>query len=253
MFYIVRHLLEALVNPFFLILVLFAVFLIFLWRSKTKFSICIGFLSIFLLLILFSTGWLVEGLTRKLESRYPPVSEINPAVRWIVVLSGGQTHLTNMPTNNLLYGASIKRLVEAIRIYRQLPAGKIILSGGGYEVEISEATHLGELASWFAIPQKDLILETESLNTIGQVKAIKELVGDEPFYLVTSGIHMSRSLCLCKKYGLKPIPAPTDYTLYWSDRLWPIRYLPNPHNLFYLSIAMHELLGMAWASIRGDC
>ncbi len=170
-----------------------------------------------------------------------------------MVLSGGQAEGKNLPTNDLIYGSSIKRLIEGLRLYRQLPAGKLLLSGGGFDFEVAEATNLAELASWFAIPAKDIVLETQSRNTIGQIKAIKEFVHDEPFYLVTSAIHMSRSLCLCRNYGLHPIAAPTDYTLYWDDKLWPIRYLPNTYNLFYLNIAMHEILGKTWAKIKGDC
>jgi uncharacterized SAM-binding protein YcdF (DUF218 family) len=253
MFFILRHLLEAILNPFFLIVLLFAFFLVLLWLSAASLIIRIGFLSVFILLILFSSGWLVESLTRKLEDQYPPITKVSPAIQWVVVLSGGQAELTNLPTNDILYGISIKRLIEGLRIYRLLPASKMLLSGGGYGSEVSEATHLAELASWFAIPASDIVLETRSMNTVDQVKAIKQLVHDEPFYLVTSAIHMPRSICLCQAYGLHPIAAPTDYTLYWHDKLWPIRYLPNAHNLFYLSIAMHELLGKTWAKITGDC
>ncbi|MBA3537742.1 MAG: YdcF family protein [Tatlockia sp.] len=252
-FFILRHLFEVILNPFFLILLLFVFFLILLWLSATSLFIRIGFLSVFILFILFSSGWLVEGLTRTLEDGNKPLTKVSPSIRWVVVLSGGQAQLTNLPTNDILYGISIKRLIEGLRIYRQLPGSKMLLSGGGYGSDLSEAAHLAELATWFAIPARDIVLETRSMNTVEQVKAIKQFVHDEPFYLVTSAIHMPRSICLCHANGLNPIAAPTDFTLYWSDKLWPIRYLPNAHNFFYLSIAMHELLGKTWAKIRGDC
>lgn len=250
---IFRHLMEALLNPFFLVLLLFAILLIFLWIYGEKLVFRIGFLIVFLLLVLFSTGWLAEHLTREMEAQYQPVTTVNPAIRWVVVLSGGQAQIVNLPTNSLLYGISIKRLVEGVRLYRQLPAAKLLLSGGGYGFEVPEATHLSELASWFAIPQSDIVLETKSVNTADQIKAIRQLVQDEPFYLVTSASHMPRSMCLSQAYGLHPIAAPTDYTLYWSDELWPIRYMPNARNLFYLTVVMHELLGSGWAKMRGEC
>ncbi|CDZ76981.1 hypothetical protein BN59_01260 [Legionella massiliensis] len=250
---IFRHLLEALLNPFFLVLLLFAILLALLWIYGDKIAIRIGFLMVLLLLILFSSGWLVEHLTRKLEAKYQPITKVDPQIRWVVVLSGGQAQIVNLPTNSLLYGISIKRLVEGVRLYRELPGAKLLLSGGGYGFEVPEATHLSELASWFAIPTRDVVLETTSINTVDQVKAIKQMVHDEPFYLVTSAIHMPRSMCLCQAYGLHAIAAPTDYTLYWYDDLWQIRYLPNAHNLFYLTVVMHELLGRGWAKIRGEC
>ncbi|MBA2653023.1 MAG: YdcF family protein [Tatlockia sp.] len=250
---IFRHLFEALLNPFFLILLVFAFLLVLLWLNGSSLSLHIGFFVVFILLILFSSGWLVERLTRQLEDSYSPLTKIDPAVHWVVILSGGQAHLTNLPTNDLLHGVSIKRLIEGLRLYRLLPHSKLLLTGGGYGFEVAEATHLAELASWFAIPSSDVVLETKSVNTVEQVKAIKEIVHDEPFYLVTSAIHMPRSMCLCEANGLHPIAAPTDYTLYWNDKLWPIRYLPNSHNLFYLSVVMHEILGRTWAKIRGHC
>ncbi|MBA2709266.1 MAG: YdcF family protein [Tatlockia sp.] len=234
-------------------ILLFAFFLILLWRSPARAILRYGFLSLFILLIVFSSGWLAYGLTHKLENPYPPVTNVSQNIHWVVVLSAGQAEIKNFPINDLVYGSGIKRLIEGLRIYRQLPQSKILLSGGGFDYEIPEATNLAELAIWFKIPAKDLVLEKTSKNTIGQIKAIKQLIHDEPFYLVTSAIHMPRSLCLCRTYGLNPIAAPTDYTFYWNDKLWPIRYLPNTHNLFYLSIAMHEILGKTWAKIKGDC
>ncbi|KTD25806.1 YdcF family protein [Legionella maceachernii] len=249
---IFRHLFEVVVNPFFLVLLLFAVLLILLWFMGDSRMIRGGLVLVFVLLIFFSTGWFVQTLTRQLEDEYSPVEKINPAIHWIVVLSGGQGNKAHMPANSLLASESIKRLLEGLRLYRQLPAAKLLLSGGGYHFEVPESHHLLEIASWFAIPQSDMVLETTSINTVDQIKAIKHIVNEEPFYLVTSAIHMPRSMRLCQAQGLHPIAAPTDFTLYWNDERWAKRYLPNPHNLFYLSVAMHEILGRAWSKLRGE-
>nr|WP_232505618.1 YdcF family protein [Legionella clemsonensis] len=109
---------------------------------------------------------------------------------------------------------------------------------------------MAELASWFSIPKSKIVLETTSINTADQAKAIKQFVKNEPFYLVTSAIHMRRSMALCLAQGLHPVAAPTDYTFFWNDERIGKIYLPNPYNLFYLSIAMHEILGSWWASLH---
>jgi len=249
---IFRHLFEVMLNPFFLVLLFFTVLLVLLWFIGDHRFIRGGLVLVLVLLIFFSTGWFVQSLTRNLEDEYSPITKINPAIHWVVVLSGGQSDRIDMPANSLLSNVSIKRLLEGLRLYRQLPAAKLLLSGGGYGFEVPEANHLSEIASWFAIPQSDIVLETKSINTADQIKAIKQIVHKEPFYLVTSAIHMPRSMQLCQAQGLHPIAAPTDYTLYWNDERWAKRYLPNPHNLFYLSVAMHELLGRAWLKMRGE-
>ncbi|WP_028387984.1 YdcF family protein [Legionella fairfieldensis] len=248
---IFRHVMEFLLNPFFLILLVFAALVVLLWLNGDTRVVRHGFLWILVLLLLFSTGWVAKNLTRRLEDQYTAVKTVDPTVRWVVVFSGGQAkNIINMPTNSLLSTVSIKRLIEGVRLYRQLPAAKLLLSGGGYGFEVPEATHLSELASWFAIPASDMVLETKSINTVDEVNAIKQIVHNDPFYLVTSAIHMPRAMKLCKEANLQAIAAPTDFTFYWDDERWVKTYLPNPYNLFYLSVAMHELLGRFWEKIQ---
>lgn len=249
---IIRHVLEGVLNPFFLCWVLLCFFLILLWLHGDSMLVRCGFLVVALLLLLCSTGWIPQAVTRQLEDQYPVITQVDPAIHWVVVFSGGQSEMPGQAVNSLLYSASIKRLLEGVRLYKQLPQAKLLLSGGGYGFELPEAMRMAELASWCTIPAGHIVLEKASINTADQVKAIKKIVHEEPFYLVTSAIHMPRAMALCQARGMHPIAAPTDFTFYWNDERWGKTYLPNPHNLFYLSIAMHELLGRLWAKLHGD-
>lgn len=242
-----RHAIEALLNPFFFVLLVFIISLVGLYKYGKSRVVNWGLLCGLLGLLFISTGWLPEWSTRKLEDQYPLVTNINPAVKWVVVLSGGQSQRLDTPAHNLLYCASIKRLIEGVRLYRQLPHASLLLSGGGYGNEVPEARRLATLAGLFNIPQKDLVLETGSINTADQAIEIKKIINTQPFYLVTSAIHMPRSVALCKKQGLNPIAAPTDFTYYWDDERWDKRYLPDPKNITYAKIAWHEVLGRTWA------
>lgn len=234
-----RHLMEALLNPFFLlILFMLLVFLI----KPGRFSV----LLILLFSLAISTGWLAKCLTLHLEKQYSPVTTVDPNIQWAVVLSGGQAEMPDNPAFALLYSTSIKRLLEGVRLWRLNPKIHLLLSGGGYGSEKAEADRMRELADWFAIPASQLAIEDQSLNTEDQARAIKTWVGDQPFYLVTSAVHMPRAMALCEAQGLKPIAAPTDYTLYWSDERWQKMIIPNPQNIVRLSVAWHEILGMAW-------
>lgn len=247
---VIRHFLEAILNPFFLTLLLLAicVFILF-WRGNKRW-VRSGLLIALLLMVFFSTGFIPNALTRYLEDQYQPVAKVDPSVHWVVVFSGGQSDRENIPANAILYSASIKRLVEGVRLYRQLPHAKLLLSGGGYGAMTPEASRLATLAAWFAIPSTDIVLEKKSINTADEAVEIKQWLHDKPFYLVTSAIHMPRAMALCKNQGLNPIAAPTDYTYYWNDERWEKRYIPNPSNLVYLSVAFHELLGRLWTSVR---
>ncbi|MDA7920678.1 YdcF family protein [Verrucomicrobiales bacterium] len=81
-------------------------------------------------------------------------------------------------------------------------------------------------------------------------------MGDAPFLLVTSGAHMPRAYRLFTGQGLKPVPAAVDV---WA---YPELGNPNPYqsalliprasNVYASSVAMHEIMGMAWATLRGQ-
>ncbi|KTD79223.1 YdcF family protein [Legionella waltersii] len=247
-----RHFLEFLLNPFLISLLLLAVMLLF-WRSiSSKRMRVLGFI-VLLVLLVFSTGFLPHYLTKQLEARYKVVKLADPSVKWVVVLSGGQNLSPGFPANDLLSSASIKRLVEGVRLFRQLPKAKLVLSGGGSIGEQPEAFLLAELSEWFAIPKDRVVLETYSINTVAQAKELVHIVHQDPFYLVTSAVHMPRSMVLCKKEGLNPIPAPTDFTFYWSTDTWLKMVIPNTYNLCYFSIAFHEILGQIWVfGLKGN-
>jgi uncharacterized SAM-binding protein YcdF (DUF218 family) len=242
-----KNLLEAIVNPFFLLLLLLAASTLAIFLNKARRSTPYSVLFVLIGLVLLSTGFLPNKLIIYLESQYPPVSKLDTSVSWIVVLGGGQANLENTLPNNRLYSASIKRLLEGVRLYRQLPNAKLLLSGGHDGSGKTEAENLSELASWIRISPENIFLENKSANTIGQVKEIKPWVGKKPFYLVTSAVHMPRAITLCKRMGLNPIGAPTDFTLYWADDRWTKYFLPNPNNIVYFNMAWHEILGIIWA------
>lgn len=207
-----------------------------------------GIFYVLLILILISTGWLPRYLTLKLEKQYPMIKQADPTIHWVVVLGAGTCESDIIAPNNCLPGTALKRLLEGVRLYRQLPDAKLLLSGGGYGEQLPEAQYLGIIASWFIIPKQNIVLETRSVNTATQAKEIKPIIQSAPFYLVTSGTHMLRSMKLFEAQGLHPIAAPTDYTCFFGKKSWDKIIIPNPYNLKHLSVIMHELLGLTWSS-----
>lgn len=245
---IIRHVMELIVNPFCLCLMLFLFFIILCYLQVNRVVVTSGFCLVFILLVLCSTGWLAKNLTYYLEDQYHVVTTLNQNVRWIVVFSGGLAEIPKAPPNAMLTTVSIDRLVEGVRLYRELPQAKLLLSGGGVTVSTSEATRLAQVVSWFDIPKANVVLETMSTNTASEAKAIKSIVQQEPFYLVTSAVHMPRAIKLCRAQGLHPIAAPTDFSTFWQ-RGWERTYIPSSYNLHYLSVALHEVLGNLLLSI----
>lgn len=259
---LLRNSLEAIFNPFSLILILLGVTLILCFLYQTTYAWIYSAAALLICICAFSTGWLPTWLFENLARQYTVITTPNPAIRWIVVLGGGHHYYRNMPVNQMLINNTVNRLLEGVRIYQQIPGSKLILSGGGYHVstqhlgllrqnrlENTDGFEMAELASWFHIPKTDIVVETASINTADQAVAIKALVHAEPFYLVTSAIHMPRSMALFHRQGLHPIAAPAEYSLRDKKNRWIKQLRPDPANLVKMNFLCHEYLGLLWMRV----
>jgi uncharacterized SAM-binding protein YcdF (DUF218 family) len=250
----ISHLLEAVFNPYFLSFLLLLFSMVWLWLRGDGWIVRSSLFMALLGFFLFSTGWLPVAITSRLENQYAVVEKPNPEIKWVVVLSGGhnETKYLGIPANDILSTASLERLVEGVRLYRQIPDAKLLLSGGVSDTkETSEAAYLAKVALWFEVPEEDIVLEADSYNTAEEAIAIKKILHDEPFYLVTSAVHMPRAMALCKYQGLSPIAAPAGLTLKHKKTEWQKVMLPNHANLTHTSTAWHEILGFVWGRLRG--
>ncbi len=247
-----RYLPEAILNPYFIALLLLIIALVCAYHKPQKSGIVKGSLTLALLILLiFFTGWFPEYLTGILERSYRPVQSIQKDISFVVVLSGGQSNDPGLPANMQLYGSSQQRLWEGLRLLKQLPEARLILSGGSYNLsEPTEASNLAVLAQLCLQSRARVILEARSLNTAQQALYLKNIVGKKPFYVVTSAIHMPRAISVMNAAGLNAIPAPTDFTRFWSDERWTKKWIPNPYNLVYSTILVHELLGRLYYSLE---
>ncbi len=248
---VIRQVIELVVNPFFVSLCLLGLCTWFAWRRRHETFVRVGILTVFIVLLLISTG-LSPYLSYIVETQYPPVSQVDPTVQWIVVLSGGQSDDKSLPPNQALNSATVERMVEGLRLFQLLPSAKLLISGGASIGEEPEAIKMAQLAAWFAIPKDKTIIEQHSLNTAAQAKNIKEIIHEQPFYLVTSAIHMPRAMKLCQAVGLHPIAAPTDFIIYRIESLDKRSFIPNTYNMTLMTIVFHEILGRVWAKIIGD-
>jgi uncharacterized SAM-binding protein YcdF (DUF218 family) len=172
-------------------------------------------------------------------------------VRYVVVLAGGHMAHPSIPVTGWLTCHSLMRLMEGVRVFREHPGSRLVLSGCGAFDPVPEARVMADVAGFLGVDPSDIILESGSYDTEDQARLIRPIVGNHPFVLVTSAVHMRRSLALFRKQGMNPIPAPaggtkdreTEITLEW--------FFPNVDALEQTTAAVHEYLGLAWARLRG--
>ena len=233
-------------------ILLFGLFLLWFTR-KQKIGKIIVSISVFLL-TLFSYGAISNTLLKPLEYKYTPLLNLEDMhhVKWVVVLGGGHTSDPQLPITNQLSDASTARLIEGIRLHNMLPESKIILSGGGLFDPVPNAKIMADVALSIGVDKEDLVLESVSKDTKDEAGLIQKIVGKDQFVLVTSASHMPRSVALFKKYGMHPIPAPTDYFVKKRQRVSPAMFFPSASDLYKTERAFHEYLGIAWAKLRGQ-
>ncbi|MFT3741958.1 MAG: ElyC/SanA/YdcF family protein [Gammaproteobacteria bacterium] len=185
-------------------------------------------------------------LMKPLELRYPPLLT-PPAVKYIVVLGGGQIYAKGYPPNAQLGLSTLSRLVEGIRLYRTAPGAKLLLSGGGAYQLRPEAVTMQLTAVALGVKPGDIVVDTRSRDTEEQAKKIKAMVGDQPFVLVSAGYHLPRAMALFEREGLHPVPAPTE--LFATGVVGAVRWISikNINTLYY---ALHEYMGLLWIKVR---
>ncbi|MEJ2673082.1 MAG: ElyC/SanA/YdcF family protein, partial [Deltaproteobacteria bacterium] len=192
------------------------------------------------------------------ENRYPArlqpeslVRQGNAAPRWIVVLGGGVVSDPRLPVSSQVSDPTLSRVVEGVRLYRAIPGSRLLLAGGSVFDPVPEADIMAKLAGLMGVRLQDISRERNSRNTEQQAAALAQIIGDKPFFLVTSAAHMPRAVNLLKKHGLKPIPAPTDYRVKQVRGPDPGKFFPGAGSLRQVETAWHEYLGLAWAWLWG--
>ncbi len=211
-----------------------------------------------ILLVLSSFKITSEFMLRPLEYKYPVFSRITdegvadskPA--FVVVLGGGHTSNHELPLLSQIGSSSLTRLVEGIRVQREIKGSKLLLSAGKVFDPVSNAEIMYKIAKAIGVKEEDIIIEANSRDTKDQARIIKSIVGDKIFVLVTSASHMPRSMALFKKMGMNPIPASIGHLVVKSRSISPGTFSPASGNIEKTEKAVYESLGLIWAKLRGQ-
>ncbi|MDT5295219.1 MAG: hypothetical protein QOJ76_2099, partial [Acidobacteriota bacterium] len=169
----------------------------------------------------------------------------------IVVIGGGSSADEGLPTAARLSEASLERLVEGVRLQRQLQGSRLLLSGGSVYGSGSDAETMQALALELGVEPGALALDRDSPDTESQAQAVKSQLGGEEFFLVTSASHMPRAVALFRKAGTNPLPAPTHFLSQESHGHSPADFFPGTSGLRKAETSVYEYLGIAWAKLRG--
>ncbi len=245
-----KKLIGKLIMPLGLVFILLVVglFLAFRRRPSGKWFISAG-AAILIALSLTPVSALLSG---PLERAYPTLDPMSlPAgLSAVVVLAGGSMEAPDLPPAARLSGGTLKRTLEGIRLWRARPNARLIMASGSWVDGFQPpAKAMAELAVELGVPKSRLVVETVSRDTFENAQQVQKLLGNGPFVVVTSALHMPRTMAIFHNIGLKPIPAPADRAL--SRVNGPFYWLPNLGALAVSQASIYEYLGFAWYWIRG--
>lgn len=260
--FFLSKLLPIFIYPLGLSCLLMALGLVWLWRHPKRATWAIA-LSLF---ILFSTSnpIISDKLVSTLEWRYFPLDPI-PTADAIVVL-GGATAPASPPRPWVEVLEAGDRILYGARLFNQKRAPKLILSGGRISWKgdrtTSEADDMKQFAMAMNVPASAIVLEGDSLNTRQNAVNVKKILDEQSInsvLLVTSAIHMPRSVAIFKKLGIDVIPAPTDYLVptdayesvnsTWQGRI--LSLFPESEAIDQFTRALKEYVGFTIYRLRG--
>ena len=182
-------------------------------------------------------------------------AEAYPTADAIVVLGGAFGEgLERWPYPDA--GSSVDRYWHAARLFRAGRAPVIVLSGAHHPDRLdrwSEAEAGALFLQDLGVPASALLLDNEARTTRENVVFIERILRDrqlDSFLLVTSALHMKRSLAAFEAMNLSPIPTPTDFSVVREPVFSIRRILPSAEALQNSTDAIHEVVGGWWYSLR---
>ncbi len=234
---------------------------IYLFR-KGK-SAVIYFLSLVSLIIMYVlfTAFGTSFLVVPLENMYLDEMNIESFDKGypIVVLGGGVYYSKERVYLN---PHSLQRVVKGYELYQKLER-PIVYSGGVAigQNRMGESEVAAEWLSRLGVKKEDIIIENQARTTYENAVYVKRWLSEYNFdmslelrteldntvYLVTSALHLPRSVLVFEKQGVDVIPVSSgiaiDHQPSWLD------FLPNRGSLTANMMAVHEWLGLLWYKI----
>ncbi|RUM94979.1 MAG: hypothetical protein DSZ28_00380 [Thiothrix sp.] len=199
------------------------------------------------LLWLVSTPWFAFQLLEPLQRPFAPLLEVPKDADVIVLLSGGHYESSNeFGSDAMPSGPALERAHYSAWLARKTGLPIIVSGGSVTPEEKSEASILSAVLR-NQLDVQNVLEEARSKNTEENAKFTKALMREKGFskpLLVTHYWHMPRVMNWFRYHGIDAYAAPTArYAKGPTERkIW--QWVPQAKSLNYLSIALHEYLGV---------
>jgi uncharacterized SAM-binding protein YcdF (DUF218 family) len=247
MFFALSKILWFLVNPANLILILIVAGTALMWTRWRRFGRTVLTITAFGILAI-ATLPIGDWMLRPLENRFPAIPTLPERIDGIISVGGAANAVLTMDRKQLSLNDSVERLTEAAAIARRHPEAKLVFTGGSgnlFNQVAKEANVVQPLFETLGVAKNRILLENKSRNTYENAVLTKALVKPQPgevWVLVTSALHMPRTVGCFRKAGWKVFPYPVDYQFTKNE---PFQWSFNlGRGLGRLNGGIHEWLGL---------
>jgi uncharacterized SAM-binding protein YcdF (DUF218 family) len=117
---------------------------------------------------------------------------------------------------------------------------------------VSNAGTAALVAESLGVPANDIVKLDLPVDTEEEATQVAQLVGQQPFILVTSASHMPRAMRFFEAKGLHPIPAPANQLAITTPMQTWDKILPSAMFLSHTERAWYETLGSLWQWLKGS-
>jgi len=191
-----------------------------------------------------------------LETRFPPPPGDMPAPDGIIVLGGAADEDLSAQLGRPAFTEAMERLTAPIALLRRYPRARLVFAGGAAKLRRSTRTEAEVVKRFWldaGVDQGAAIYEDRSRDTYENAVFTRDLVAPRPgerWLLVTSAIHMPRSVGIFRQAGFPVIPYPVDYRT--NGRPWGVGFPGNPvKNMGLADLAAHEWAGLIAYRLTG--
>ncbi len=188
--------------------------------------------------------------------RFSP-ADVQPGRTAVVVLGGGAETVQGWGEQRLSAPNSIEaaRVLETFRVYKLVDPSWIISSGGSpmaLPMAQPDSIVMRDVLVRIGVPESRILLESASRDTHDEAVRIAPTLRSlnvEHLILVTSEVHMRRSIGAFRAQGWSAVPAiAPDPHLGDPWREWIV---PRHNGLLFSGEFVHEILGIGYYWMRG--
>lgn len=202
-----------------------------------------------------STPGVVLPLVRWLEG--PPPGLQPPRSHYdVAIVLTGMVDLRRSRPGQIAFNAHVERILEGIRLVKQGVADKLLIVGGSGSLALPDASEARLLRPFVldcGLRDDQVLTEETSRNTYENAVNAAALLRAGPYrdlVLITSALHMPRSIAVFHKQGLTPDTYAVDFQTL-EGPLDLLAWVPSAQALALMTAVVHEWLGRVIYHVQG--